>query len=116
MIAALDRLGVPSRFTQALADWALRARTRELYDLVAFGLVAIPLGFLGEPAWWLMAAPPLGISALGGWGLLERRAQPQPPSLTLRIAQGLLATVVFVTALTAVLVLFFILMSPPPTL
>jgi hypothetical protein len=114
MIAALDRLGVPSRFTQALADWALRARTRELYDLVAFGLVAIPLGFLGEPGWWLMAAPPLGISALGGWGLLERRAQPS--SLTLRVAQSLLATVVFVTALTAVLVLFFILMSPPPTL
>ncbi|HEV8123106.1 MAG TPA: hypothetical protein VGP80_02605 [Gemmatimonadales bacterium] len=114
MIAALDRLGVPSRFTQALADWALRARTRELYDLVAFGLVAIPLGFLGDPAWWLMAAAPLGISALGGWSLLERRARPS--SLTLRIAQGLLATVVFVTALTAVLVLFFILMSPPPTL
>jgi hypothetical protein len=42
----------------------------------------------------LMAAAPLGISALGGWSLLEP-ARP-PSSLTLRIAQGLLATVVFV--------------------
>ena len=81
MIAALTRLGKPSPFTQALADWALRARARELYDLVAFGLVAVPLGFLGEPTWWLLATPPLGLSALGGWGLLER-SRALPASLT----------------------------------
>lgn len=115
MIAALDRLGIPGRFTQAMTEWALGARARELYDLVAFGLITIPLGFLGAPGWWLMAAPALGISALGGWGLLERK-RGRPASLQRRVAQNLLATVVFVTALTTLLVLFFVLMSPPPTL
>lgn len=115
MIAALSRPGRPNPFTQALADWALRARTRELYDLIAFGLVAVPLGFLGEPTWWLLATPPLGISALGGWGLLER-SRSLPASLGLRIAQALLAAVVFVSAVVALLALFFVLMSPPPTL
>ena len=110
MIAVLNRLGKTSPFTQALTDWALRARARELYDLVAFGLVAIPLGFIGEPNWW-----PLGISALGGWGLLER-SRGLPASLGARISQGLLAAVVFVAAVIALLVLFFVLMSPPPTL
>jgi hypothetical protein len=115
MIAVLNRLRKTSPFTQALTDWALRARARELYDLVAFGLVAIPLGFIGEPNWWLLATPPLGISALGGWGLLER-SRGLRTSLGARISQGLLAAVVFVAAVIALLVLFFVLMSPPPTL
>lgn len=115
MIAALDRLGKPNHFTQALTDWALRARPRELYDLIAFGLVAVPLGFLGEPTWWLLATPPLGLSALGGWGLLERR-RAVPASFGWRLAQGLLAAVVFGAGVVFLLVLFFVLMSPPPTL
>ncbi len=104
----------PSHFTKALCDWARATRIRELYDLVIFGLIAIPLGFLGEPSWWLLATPPLGICALGGWGLLERH-RGQRPSLGLRVASGALASVAFLAAVVASLALFFLLMSPAPT-
>ncbi len=115
MIAVLNRLTKPSPFTQALSDWAFRARPRELYDLVAFGLVAVPLGFLGDPGWWLLATPPLGLSALGGWGLLERN-HDLPAPLNRRVARALLAGAVFLAATISLLATFFLLLSPPPTL
>ena len=105
----------PAPFTQALHDWAFHTDSRELYDLVAFGGVAIPLGFLGGPTWWLLAMPPLGLSALGGWALLSRNHGPRA-SMGVRLAQRLLATVVFLAAVISLLATFFVLMSPPPTL
>jgi hypothetical protein len=99
--------------THDLIRWAHLAAPRQLYDLVLFGLVSIPLGFLGEPSWWLLATPPLGISALGGWGLLHRMAGGYR---AVRLARHILAAVVFLAAVISVLGTFFLLLSPPPTL
>lgn len=115
MIAVLQRPGKASPFIDALSDWALHAAPRQLYDLVAFGLVAVPLGFLDEPGWWLLAIPPIGFSALGGWGLLLQR-QIAHSSLRARIARHTLAAVVFLAAVISLLATFFLLLSPPPTL
>ena len=113
MIAALNALRQGHSLADALSDWALGADRRELRDLVAFGLVALPLPFVGVASWYVLASAPLALSLLGCWALAHRRAVAQPRRLAV-ITDAALSAAAFLALVGSALGVFFWLLGPAP--
>ena len=113
MIAALNSLKQGHHLSDALGDWALRAEPRELGDLVGFGLVALPLPFVGVASWYLLASAPLALSLLGCWALAHRSAVNRPRRSTI-LMDGALSVAAFLACVGSALGIFFWLLGPAP--
>jgi hypothetical protein len=113
MIAALNALKRGHPLSELLSDWALSADRRELRDLVAFGLVALPLPFVGVATWYVLASVPIALSLLGGWALVHRRAVAEPSRSRL-LADAALSAAAFLAFVGSGLGIFFWALGPAP--